>query len=142
MTALVPEEDVWQFEVMKTCARMITVSGTENKNPVSNVDLEDPSVSKTITVFEARMGEKLDSKEMRKRKAKEVQELDRVRCQNASCCNVGDSNDTRKEGKVKMGGNTKGSKRALVRVVWSQPSRRQYSKDQVYQEMWMVEWLF
>ena len=46
---------------------------------------------------------------------------------------------------VKMGGNTKGSKQAFVRVVWSQPSRRQYSvkiKDQVYQEMWMVEWLF
>ena len=50
-----------------------------------------------------------------------------------------------KEGMVKMGGNTKGSKQALVRVVWSQPSRRQYSveiKDQVYQEMWMDEWLF
>ena len=45
----------------------------------------------------------------------------------------------------KKGGNTKGSKQALVRVVWSQPSRRQYSieiKDQMYQEMWMVEWLF
>ena len=45
---------------------------------------------------------------------------------------------------VKMSGNTKESK-ALVRVVWSQFSRRQYSveiKDQVYQEMSMVEWLF
>ena len=34
-----------------------------------------------------------------------------------------------------MGGNTKGSKQALVRVVWSQPSRRQYPvgvKDQMY----------
>ena len=44
---------------------------------------------------------------------------------------------------VKMGGNTKGFKQGLVRVVWSQPSRRQYSaeiKDQVYHEMWMVEW--
>ena len=44
---------------------------------------------------------------------------------------------------VKMGGNTKGPKQVLVQVVWSQPSRRQYSvemKDQVYQEMWMVEW--
>lgn len=43
-----------------------------------------------------------------------------------------------------MGGNTKGSKQAMVRVVWSQPSRRQYSagiKDQVYQKMWMAEWL-
>ena len=54
-------------------------------------------------------------------------------------------NDTGEEGVVKMGGNTKGSKQALVRVVWSQPSRRQYSveiKDQVCQEMWKVEWLF
>ena len=42
-----------------------------------------------------------------------------------------------------MGGNTTRSKQALVRVVWSHPSRKQYSaeiKDQVYQEMWMVEW--
>ena len=42
---------------------------------------------------------------------------------------------------IKMGGSTKGSKQASVRVVWSQPSRRQYSaetKDQAYQEMWMV----
>ena len=37
---------------------------------------EDPSVFKTINVCEARTGEKLDSKEMRKRKAKEAQELD------------------------------------------------------------------
>ena len=43
-----------------------------------------------------------------------------------------------------IGGNTKGSKHALVRVVWSQASRRQYSieiRDQMCQEMWMVEWL-
>ena len=54
---------MWQFEVTKTCARKI-------------VNREDPSVSKTINVCEARMGEKLDSKEMRKRKAKEMQEFD------------------------------------------------------------------
>ena len=43
-----------------------------------------------------------------------------------------------------MGGNTKGSKQALVRVVWSQPARRQCSveiKDQMCQEMWMVEYI-
>ena len=42
-----------------------------------------------------------------------------------------------------MGGNTKGSKQASVRVVWSQPVRTQFSvkiKDQVYQDMLMVEW--
>ena len=93
---------------------------------VTIVDREDPSVFETINVCEARMGEKLDSKEMRKRKAKEVQELDEVRSQNKSC-QVGGWNDTRKEGVVKMGGNTKGYKQALVRDVWSQPSRRLYS---------------
>ena len=90
---------------------------------------QDPSVSKTINVCETRTGEKLDLEEMRKREAKEVQELD-------------ESNNTWIEGMVKIGGNTKESKQALVRVVWSQPPRRQYSveiMDQVYQEMWMVE---
>ena len=43
---------------------------------VAIVNREDPSVSKTINVCEARMGEKLDSKEMWRRKAKEVQEFD------------------------------------------------------------------
>ena len=43
---------------------------------VAIVNREDPIVSKTINVYEARMGEKLDPKEMRKRKAKEVQEFD------------------------------------------------------------------
>ena len=65
-TALVAEEDVWQFEVTKTCAREIQFQDGEQES-VSIVDLEDPSVFKTINVFEARTGEKLDSKEMRKR---------------------------------------------------------------------------
>ena len=119
---------MWQFEVTKTCARKIQFQDGEQQS-VAIVNREDPSVSKPINVCETRTGEKLDSEEMRKRKAKEVQELD-------------ESNNTWKEGIVKMGGNTKGSKQAMVRVVWSQPSRKQYSvgiKDQVYQEMWMVE---
>ena len=37
---------------------------------------DDPSVFQTINVCKARKGEKLDSKEMRKRKSKEVQELE------------------------------------------------------------------
>ena len=75
VTALVPEEDVWQFEVMKTYTREIQFQDREQES-VAIVDREDPSVFKTINICEARMGEKLDSKEMRKRKAKEVQELD------------------------------------------------------------------
>ena len=75
VTACVPEEVVWQFEVTKTCARKNQFQDGEHES-VAIVNREDPSVSKTINVCEARMGEKLDSKEMRKRKAKELQELD------------------------------------------------------------------
>ena len=75
VTALVPEEDVWQFEVTKTCAREIQFQDGEQES-VAIVDREDPSVFKTINVCEARMGEKLDSTEMLKREAKEVQEFD------------------------------------------------------------------
>ena len=75
VTALVPEEDVWQIEETKTCARKIQFQDGEQKS-VAFVNGEGPSVPKTINVCEARMGEKLDSKEMRKRKAKEAQELD------------------------------------------------------------------
>ena len=59
VTALVPEEDVWQFEVTKTCARKVQFQDKEQKS-VAMVDREDPSVSKNL----------------RKRKANEVQELD------------------------------------------------------------------
>ena len=74
VTALVPEEDVWQFEVLKTCARKIQFQDGEQES-VEIVDRGDPSVPKTINVCEGWVSEKLDSKEMRKRKAKEVQEF-------------------------------------------------------------------
>ena len=44
VTALVPEEDVWQFEVMKTCARKIQFQDGEQES-VAIVDREDPSVT-------------------------------------------------------------------------------------------------
>ena len=75
VAALVPEEDVWQVEETKTCAREIQFQDGEQES-VAIVDREDPSVSKTINVCEARTGEKLNSEEMRKRTAKEVQEFD------------------------------------------------------------------
>ena len=62
VTALVPEEDVWQFGVTKTCAREIQFQDGEQES-IATVNREDPSVSKTINVCEARMGEKLDSKD-------------------------------------------------------------------------------
>ena len=68
VTGLVPEEDVWQFEVTKTCARKIQFQDGEQES-VANVDREDPSVSKTINAHEARTGEKLDFEEMRKKKS-------------------------------------------------------------------------
>ena len=74
VAALVPEKDVWQFEVTKTCAREIQFQDREQES-VATVDREDPNVSITINVCEAR-GEKLNEKEMRKRKAKEVQEFE------------------------------------------------------------------
>ena len=40
------------------------------------MDCDDPSVSETVNAYEARTGEKLDSAEMRKREAKEMQEFD------------------------------------------------------------------
>ena len=142
VTALVPEEEVWQFEVTKTCAREIQFQDGEQES-VAIVDREDPSGSKTINVCEARMGEKLDSKEMRKRKAKEVQEFDKFEVK----VKVVKSEIRKTLGKKvrsKWVENTKGSEQALVRVVWSQPTRRQCSveiRDQVCQEMWIVEWL-
>ena len=75
VTARVPGEDVWQFEVTKTCVREIQFQDGEQES-VAIVNREDPSVSRTINVCETRTGEKLDPKEMRKRKAKEVQEFD------------------------------------------------------------------
>ena len=72
VTALVPEEDVLQFEVTKTRARKIQFQDGEQES-IAIVDRDDPSVSKTTNVCETRTGEKLGSKEMRKRKAKEVQ---------------------------------------------------------------------
>ena len=75
VAAFVPEEDVWQFEVMKTCAREIRFQDGQQES-IAIVDREDPSVSKAINACEARKGEKLNSEEMRKRNAKEVQEFD------------------------------------------------------------------
>ena len=59
VTALVPEEDVWQFEVTKPCARKIQFQDGKQES-VAIVNREDPSVSETINVCEARTGEKLN----------------------------------------------------------------------------------
>ena len=140
VTALVPEEDVWQFEVTKTCAREIQFQDGEQES-IAIVNREDPSVSKTINVCETRTGEKLDSKEIRKEKPKRCKSL----MSSKSKWKLSRRRlEWHRERRCKMSGNMTGSKQALVQVVWSQPSRRQYSveiKDQICQQMWMVEWL-
>ena len=74
---------------------------------------EIPSVSKTInTPTKQQRGEKLDSEEMRKRKAKEVQELMSSKSTWKLTSRKFEGHQT--GSMVKMGGNTKGSKQALV----------------------------
>ena len=77
VTALVPEEDVWQIEDTITRTREIQFQDGEQE-AAAIVDREDSHVPnpKTVNVCEARTGEKLNSEDMRKRKAKEVQEFD------------------------------------------------------------------
>ena len=64
---------------------------------------EDPSVSKTINVCEAKTGDKLNSKEMRKKGSRFDEFEDKMKV-----FQDGESNETRKS-VVKMGGNTTGS---------------------------------
>ena len=74
MTALVPEDDVWQFEVTKTCAREIQFQDREHES-VATVNREDPSVFKTINVCEARMVKSLTQKKCGKEKPKRCKSL-------------------------------------------------------------------
>ena len=69
VAALVPEEDVWQFKVIKTCAKEIQLQDGEQES-VAIVDCEDPSVSKTINAYKARTGEKSTKKKCGKKKPK------------------------------------------------------------------------
>ena len=63
VATLVPEEDVWQFEVTETCT-------TETQMQ----DGEQESIA--VVDYDARTGEKLDSEEVRQGRTKEVRELD------------------------------------------------------------------
>ena len=120
--------------MIKTCAREIQFQDGEQES-VAIVDCEDPSVSENINANEASTGEKLDSEERRK-KAKEVQEFD--------------------EFEVKMEVDKSEIRMTAGKKVWSKwvetrkvPNKPWYElsglspaeiKDQVNQEMWMVEW--
>ena len=75
VATLVPEEDVWQFEATETCTTETRMRVGEQES-IAVVDCEDPSVIEAIEAYDARTGEKLDSEEVRKGRAKEVRELD------------------------------------------------------------------
>ena len=71
VATLVPEEDVWQFEATETCTTETQMQDREQES-IAVVDYEDPSATEAIEAYDARTGEKLDSEEARKGRAKEV----------------------------------------------------------------------
>ena len=75
VATLVPEEDVWQFEATETCTTETQMQDREQES-IAVVDYEDPSATEAIEAYDARTGEKLDSEEVRKGRAREVRELD------------------------------------------------------------------
>ena len=77
VATLVPEEDVWQFEATETCNTETQMQDGEQES-IAVVDHEDPRATEAIEAHDARTGEKLDSEEVRKGRAKEVRELDEL----------------------------------------------------------------
>ena len=75
VATLVPEEDVWQFEATEACTTETQMQDREQES-IAVVDYEDPSTTEAIEAYDARTGERLDSEEVRKGRAKEVRELD------------------------------------------------------------------
>ena len=75
VVTLVPEEDVWQFEATETCTTETQMQDREQES-TAVVDYEDPSATEAIEAYDARTGEKLDSEEVPKGRAKEVRDLD------------------------------------------------------------------
>ena len=73
VATLVPEEDVWQFEATETCT---TETQDGEQESIAVVDCEDPIAAEAIEAYDARTGEKLDTEEVRKGRAKKARELD------------------------------------------------------------------
>ena len=74
VASLAPEEDAWQFEATETCTTETQLQDTELES-IAVVNYEDPSTSEAIEAYDSRTGERLDSEEVRKGRAKEVREL-------------------------------------------------------------------
>ena len=81
VATLVPEEDVLQFEATETCTTETQMQDGEQKS-IAVVDYGGPSATEAIEAYDARTGERLDSEEVRKGRAKEVRELDEVQVKN------------------------------------------------------------
>ena len=62
-------------EATETCTTETQLRDREQES-IAVVNYEDPSTSATIEAYDARTGERLDSEEVRKGRAKEVRELD------------------------------------------------------------------
>ena len=75
VATLVPEEDVWHIEATETCTTETQKQDGEQES-IAIVDYEGASATEAIEAYDARTSEKLDSEEVRKGRAKEVQELD------------------------------------------------------------------
>ena len=75
VATLVPEEDAWQFEAAEKFTTETHMQDREQES-IAVVDYEDPSTTEAIEAYDARTGERLDSEEVRKGRAKEVRELD------------------------------------------------------------------
>ena len=75
VATLVPKEDAWQFEAAETCTTGIQLRDREQES-IAVVNYDDPNMTEIIESYDARTGERLDSEEVRKGRATEVQELD------------------------------------------------------------------
>ena len=77
VATLVPEEDVWQFEAIEACTTETQMQDREQES-IAVVDYEDSSTTEAMEAYDARTGDRLDSEEVRKGRAKEARELDEV----------------------------------------------------------------
>ena len=62
---------MWQFEATETCTTETQMQDGEQES-IAVGDYEDPSATEAIEAYDGRTGEKPDSEEVRKGRAKEV----------------------------------------------------------------------
>ena len=98
---------MWQFEATEAYTTETQMQDREHES-IAVVDYEDPSTTEAIEAYGTRTGERLDSEEVRKGRAKEVRELDGFEVK----MEVDEAQmrvDTGQENLFKMGGNARGS---------------------------------